>query len=329
MKFFTTISLIAFSGTIAFGQTVTVSGTVNNQKGQPVPFAFVRDAKHNYATFTDSTGTFVLKADPASSLVAIANNYKKADVKIDNKTSLSIVLPAGDADQTTMGSTGPDGKPSGSFIANRQLLVSQTNGAAPSGSTTIVKAGFNQEDTRGSIYLFNDWLPGYGISKQDSVVLEISNIYNYDKIHGTLLYTNDKRSMAQMSGSQIKSFSVFDKSGRGHMFEVAPAIDGARFTEVLLSTPKYKIYKKVETTLVRADFHTDGVVETGHRYDEYVDRVKYYFVSAADGKAQSISLKKSTLKKVLGGEADSFIASQGSRDVDDDYVRDLSSSLAK
>ena len=134
--------------------------------------------------------------------------------------------------------------------------------------------------------------------------------------------------MAQVSTSQLKSFSLYDRKGRAHVYENAPEVDKKPFIEVLLATPKYKVYKKTDTKLQRADFHTDGVLEMGHRYDEYVDVDRYYFVGA-DGKLQSISLKKSTLKKLLGGDADAFIASQGSRDVDEDYVKDLGSSLTK
>jgi len=110
MKFSFRISLAAafiLSGTVAIGQTVAVTGTVNNEKGQPVPFAFVRDAQHNYATYADSTGTFMLNADPASSLEVIASSYKDATVKIDNKTNINVVLPVGNkSDGVTVNSSG-------------------------------------------------------------------------------------------------------------------------------------------------------------------------------------------------------------------------------
>ena len=86
MKIINTIYFLVLTSTATFAQTVSITGTVNNQKGQPVPYAFVRDAQHNYATYADSTGTFLLKADPASSLEATSMNYKKGTVKIDNQT---------------------------------------------------------------------------------------------------------------------------------------------------------------------------------------------------------------------------------------------------
>jgi len=325
MKIVTTSLILLLTSAASFAQTIEVKGIVNNQKGQPVPYAFVRDAQHNYATYADSTGTFLIKADPASELAVYANNYKSTQVKIENKTDITVVLPADGQGGAVANLNSGNEEVNSTFLSRGQMLV--INSGIPSGGGSA-KEGFTQEPTRGSRYLFTNWVPGYGINKKDSLVVETSNMYNYDKINGNILYTNDGRSMAQVSPSQLKSFSLYDRKGRAHFYESAPEINKKPFVEVLLSTPKYKIYKKSDTKLTRADFHTDGVLEMGHRYDEYVDNDRYIFVGG-DGKMQSISLKKSTLKKLLSGDADAFIASQGSRDVDEDYVRDLGSSLAK
>ena len=325
MKIIATSLILLLTGAASLAQTIEVKGTVNNQKGQPVPYAFVRDAQHNYATYADSTGSFLIKADPASELAVYANNYKSTQVKIENKTDITVVLPSdGQAGAVANLNSGNE-EVNSTFLTRGQMLVISTG--LPSGGASA-KDGFTQEPTRGSRYLFTNWVPGYGISKKDSLVVETTNLYNYDKMSGNILYTNDGKSMAQVSISQLKSFSLYDRKGHAHVYENAPVVDKKPFIEVLLSNSKYKIYKKTDTKLSRADFHTDGVLEMGHRYDEYVDVDRYYFVGA-DGKAQSISLKKSTLKKFLGGDADAFIASQGSRDIDEDYVRDLGNSLTK
>jgi hypothetical protein len=328
MKIISTISILVLSTTFAFSQTISVSGTVSDQSGRPVPFAFVRDAQHNYATYADSTGTFVLQADPSSSLAVFANNFKKTDVKIDNKTSVKIVLPTVAADEVVrvVNSESAVGSPSGSFLQNRQMLVTTSGTAAPG---QIIKEGFTQEATRGSRYLFEEWVPGFGVSNKDSLIVETTNLYNFDKLNGNLMYTNDGRSMAGISIQQIRTFTLYDRKGKKHVYENAPTVSDKPFIEVLVSTPRYKIYKKIDTKLKRADYHTDGVLEMGHRYDEFQDVERYYFVSGANPKPQSISLRKSALKKVFAGDADAFITSQGSRDVDDEYVKDLGNSLSK
>ncbi|MGZ3944239.1 MAG: carboxypeptidase-like regulatory domain-containing protein [Mucilaginibacter sp.] len=327
MKTINITCVLLFIGSLAFSQTIPVSGTVNDDKGQPVPYAFVRDAQHNYATFADSTGAFFIKADPASSLEVSAVSYKDAALKIDNKTNVKVTLPAGAADGNVSSVNSGNSDVNSAFLKARQQFV-MTGGSAVN-SNMAVREGFTQEPTRGSRYLFENWVPGFGISKKDSLVVEKTNLYNYDKINGTIIYSADGKSIAQLLPEQLKNFSLFDKRGRAHVYENAPQINGQPFAEVLLQTPKYKIYKKIDTKIIRADFHTDGVIEMGHRYDEYVDVEHYVFVNLADNKAQSISLKKSTLKKMLGGDADTFITSQGSRDVDEDYVRDLGNSLSK
>jgi len=320
MKTTITTLILALTGSLAYCQTSPVSGYVANQKGQPVPYAFVRDAQHNYATYADSTGTFMLKADPSSALEVSAANYKSTQVKIDSKTNVNVVLPSDAAQGAVTSLTSVKDQINSEFLRRGDKLLDA--------SQQQIKSGFVQEPTHGSRYLYADWVPGFGITKKDSLVVEITNMYNFDKITGNIMYTNDGNSMAAVSTSQIKSFQLFDKKGHPHVYESMPAVNNKPFVEVLLSTPKYKICKKVDTKLNRADFHTNGVLEMGHRYDEYEDTERYYFVGA-DGKPQSISLKKSTLKKLLGGDADNFIASQGSRDVDEDYVKDLGESMGK
>src|SRR6202012_5163250 len=108
---------------------------------------------------------------------------------------------------------------------------------------TIVRSGFALEPTRGSRYMFEDWIPGYGINKNGDLVVEKENMYNYDKINGGIIYTNDGKSMAQVSPSQLNSFTLYDKKGHAHVYESVPEVTNKTFTEVLLKTPKYKIYK--------------------------------------------------------------------------------------
>jgi|GEM_PF-792871 len=338
MKLFITSSLVLAFG-FAGAQTI-VSGTVNNSSGQPVKYAFVRDVQHNKATFTDSTGVFKLNSDPSSSLLVLANNYEDKELKINGSTSLSITL-ASSANQGSVASLKSGESTEGNrflktgdvFVIGRGAINTQTDatqhtGGMGGGDGMTARQGFVQEPTRGSRYLFDDWVPGYGIDKSEKIVVEKTNLYNYDKISGNLLYTNDGKSMTQISPGQLSSFTLYDKKGHTHLYESAPDFSKKTFVEVLLKTPKYKIYKHIDTRLSRADYHTDGVLQMGNRYDEYIDNDKYFFVGE-DGKAKSISLKKGNLKKILGADADAFIASQGSRDVDEEYVKDLGKTLSR
>lgn len=328
MKKIILFSLLTAITTITYGQTITVTGSVSNEKSQPIPFAFIRDVQHGYATYADSVGAFAIKADPASFLEVLAKNYKTTLVKIDNKPAIKVMLPAGLAADgvTKLNIDSQDGATVNSFLENRQLMAQAVVGN--NATQAIVKEGFNQEPTRGSRYLYDYWVPGVGVNNKDSLIVDINNKYNYDMLNGMIMYTTDGNSLSSILKDQTKSFSLYDKRGHAHVYENAPAISNKPFIEVLLNTPKYKIYKKIDGKLNRADFHTDGVLEMGHKYDEYVSVDHYYFIGA-DGKPQSISLKKSTLKKLLGTDGDVFINAQGGREVNDDYVYDLNNSLNK
>lgn len=323
MRFFKLLAPALFIGSIAFGQTLSIKGTVSDKQGNPVPVAFIRDAKHSYATYADSAGQFRLAADPASTLIVTTRAGGQAVVKIDGKTTINLVLDNSKQAGNMNGAnrSGGAGSANDSFL-NRQLLVSQS-----SPYNTAVKAGFNQEETRGSRYLYTSWLPGYGVSKGDSVIQDWNNVYNYDKVNGQLLFTQDRNTMSRISPQQVKSFTLFDGAGHPHVYESVPEMSDKAFVEVLGSTPKYKIVKRVDTKLLRADFHTDGVIESGHKYDEYIDSEHYYFIKLPNGQPESFSLRKGTIKKLFGGDADKFINTQGSRDIDDNYLRDLVESL--
>lgn len=316
-----TFLLLTVSG-LAFSQTISINGVIKNTDGQPVPLAFVRDLQHYYATYADSSGAFLLKADPASTLVAIATGYADAKVKIENKNTITIVMAKGNSSSNNASSsTGAGNAGATPAFLNKEPLVSQ------SGSSTAVKVGFNQEATKGSPYLFLNWVHGFAVSNGDSLLYDINNLYNYDKVSGDLLLTKDLNSLMKVNKQGIKYFSLFNGKLHPEVFESAPSINSKPFIEVILSTPKYKIYKQTDTKLERADFHTDGVIESGHRYDEYVDAVHYYFVKLPADKPKQIPLKKRTLKELLAGDADKFINAQGDREVDDDYLKDLNYSL--
>lgn len=323
MKIVSISLIIIVSSVNAFCQAISINGTVKNDQGQPVPMAFIRDAQHYYATYSDSAGSFLLKADPTSTLIAIAANFADTKVKIDNKGTINIVMVKGNSSSANNAANSIDAGNAGASAAfpNNQPVVDQ------SGASTAVKAGFNQEPTKGSPYLFANWVHGFAISTGDSLLYDIDNLYNYDKISGNLLFRKDLNSVMQVNKQRVKYFNLFNGKLHPAVFETAPLISGKPFIEVVLSTRKYKIYKQTDTKLQRANFHTDGVIESGNRYDEYQDVVRYYFVKLPADKPRQFSLKKKNLKELLGADADKFISAQGNREVDDDYLRDLSYTL--
>ncbi|MES2108885.1 MAG: carboxypeptidase-like regulatory domain-containing protein [Bacteroidota bacterium] len=324
MKIVNILSLVFFGIGNAFSQMISVSGTVKNSQGLPVPLALVRDVQHYYATYADSTGAFILKADPASALSVIAPDYADITLKIDGKTSFNIVMEKGTSSsaKTAIIDDLNSNLATLSAYLNKQTMVTQ------SGSGTSVKTGFVQEPTQGSPYLFTIWAHGFAITKGDSLLYDINNLYNYDKLTGNLVFTKDGKNILQANTQGIKSFNLFNGKLHPNVFVNAAEVSKKPFVEVLVTTPKYKLYKQTDTKLQEANFHTDGVITSGNRYDEYEDNVHYFFVKSGD-KPKQVSLKKKTIKELFGNDADKFINAQGDRDVDDDYLRDLNYTLAQ
>lgn len=328
MKSITLLLILVTSTSIGFCQTTSISGTVKNAQGQPVPLAFLRDGQHNYATYADSTGAFLLKIAPSSTLIAIAPGYADKNVKVENPASVNIIMDkgissAGAVNEDLNGLGGANAAAISLGILNKRMLETQ------SGNSQIAVAGFTHEPTRGSPYLFVNWVHGLAISTGDSLLYTINSLYNYDKITGNLVFTTDGNNIMKVNNQGIKYFSLFNGELYPHVFENAPEISNKSFVEVLVSTPKYKVYKQTDTKLMRADFHTDGVIESGHKYDEYVDAPHYYFVKLPGGKARQFSLKKKSIKELFGGDADKFIESQSPADIDDNYLRRLNYSLGR
>lgn len=71
---------------------VTVSGTVTNEKGEPLPGASVVVKNSAKGTITDNNGAFSLKEVPANATIIVSNvSYETTQVNVRNKRSLGLI----------------------------------------------------------------------------------------------------------------------------------------------------------------------------------------------------------------------------------------------
>jgi Holliday junction resolvase RusA-like endonuclease len=93
---------------------------------------------------------------------------------------------------------------------------------------------------------------------------------------------------------------------------------------VLSSGSKYKIYKDLGTTFIKASFVTNGITSSGNNYDEYKDDAVYYVVKQG-GQPQKIELKSKAIKTAFAAEADKVkkFFSDNEGDVDENYLKAL------
>lgn len=79
-KFLAFLAVLMFSGILASAQTHTVSGTVKDGTGAPVPFATVTEAGTQAATTADANGDFTIKMQGSGSLTFTATGFFAATV---------------------------------------------------------------------------------------------------------------------------------------------------------------------------------------------------------------------------------------------------------
>lgn len=305
-------------------QTITAVGTVKDEKGNPVSFAFLSDKRYKNATFSDSLGNFNLPVKPDSKLLVKCKGYTDKVVDIDNKTDFQIVLLSNNNESSSNNINEPASIDNANKLDNAFL----PNGAIDknlSFTEGMTFAAHRKGNLHGSRYFFDNWAHGYIIDKSDSL-LQYSNLRcNYDKINGGLLITRDEKSVMEVNRDQIKSFALFNGGNKSYSFEKVPDIDNSHYVQVLSSGKKYKLYKLISTRFIKSDYVNNGFTTHGNDYDEYVDEGTYYVLNVSNNQLKKFSLKKKSLKEVFSADGNNLnkFMTDNSSDIDDAYLNKL------
>ena len=214
------------------------------------------------------------------------------------------------------------------WAANMQITTSSTfmkdfdqysfHPILTNGNVYAYGTNFNVKGTR---LLFDDWVRGTVIKNSGEEITGNRYYFNFDKITNNLLVTIDKHQIIEVYKDSIQSFK-FKEHGTLYQFEKYPTIERYRFVQVLVKdNESYSLYKSLRTKFVGSDFQTDGLVETGNPYDEYVDSHKYYIVYK--GEVRPVELTFSSIKKALRENvslAKDYYASHMMDEVDEGYL---------
>lgn len=328
-KYILTLTLAVITVQFIMAQTKNASGTVKNEKGEAVSSALVQVADANEATYTDSLGFFTLPVKDNTSLLVVAKGYK--DEKVAPKENLTVVLKPGKS--TFKGNNLSDPNKVVATAVDQQNQIhgfSFFNLATTNGAGALFNVS-RKEDTRGSRYLVGDgWAKGYVVDNTGARVKNDDFSYNYDKINGSLLLTQDKRAAVDVDRDKFKSFTIYDKLDQPQTYELITAINPTHYSQVLADGSKYKIYKFTKTTFVKANYQTDGMTSSGNHYDEYVDELEYYVFNVKTSALQKISIKNKAIKQVFAAEADkvkAFYADHADDDINETFLKNLADSL--
>jgi hypothetical protein len=309
---------------VVFAQSIKLTGSVKDERGNPIRFAFLTVKQTRFATYSDSLGNFSLSANPGATLLVKNKGYLDQQLPINAQTDFQIVLkPDGNAanaaNNASLGNADSRDAMSGAIFSSASIDKNYTFGEGDS-FRAHKKAGVH-----GSRYLFEDWAHGYVISSTDSLYPYNNYLFNYDKIGGGLLLTSDLKNVLEISRSQLKSFTLFNGDGTAYVFEQNPDIDKVRFVQVLSSGKSYKIYKLTTTRFIKSDFVNNGFTTHGNDFDEFKDDFQYYVLNLKTNQLQKLALKKKAIKEAFAGDAEKVnkFMSENSSDMDDTYLGKL------
>lgn len=302
----------------AVAQNINVSGTVSDDKGRPVHYAFLYDPQTKNATYSDSTGAFNLVAASSSQLTVNARGHVSATVDVGGHTSLQITLKTDPAATNTAAKTDIDQ----AFKTRDGYTI----------NSAVAGWGAVNSDTRdivGSRFIFNKWVPGYIIKSDGSIAQNQNFLFNYDKMQGDLYY-NENGKVTTNDKSVVKGFVLISPQDQFVAFELIPGISNDLYAIVLSSGPKYRLYKLIKTKYIPADYKTDGLASSGNKYDEYADDNTYYVMNVKTSAIQPLQLRKKSIKEAFAVEGDklnSFMTAHSGDKIDDDYLKALGNAL--
>jgi hypothetical protein len=211
--------------------------------------------------------------------------------------------------------------------AMKEMSGKAANGSNSTG--TMVAFSFKDE-TRGTRYLFPNWVRGTVIDSASHLFNNPTFLFNFDKMNHGLLLTVDKKDVNEIEKADINSFTLTNDHGVPFVFVRISLINPTVFFQPIgENSGDYAAYKLTTTKFVKANFKSDGMVETGKNYDEYVDNTEYYIVYNSGKEFKKVELTRKSLKKVFADnpKATAYFVQYKSHDVDENYLNYLMRAL--
>lgn len=311
-------SLLLFN--LGMAQTGDYSGTLSDTKGNTLHHVFVGDIQYKIGTFSDSLGNFSIPVHADSKLQISASGYRD---------TLVNATPGASGIQLTLSAVNAASASSTSLSAKVNVEGSNSGRVASFTEGGAIAPGHRKQDTRGSQYLFEVFVPGYLIDVKGDVIYSSAYQFDYDKITGNLLLSRDGKTIENVNWDQVQAFTLFSPTDQRFDFDKVPEIDKSHYLQSLGSGKKYKILKQITTKFVKSDYANSGMIQHGNDYDEYVDDANYFVYDVEAKQVLKLSLKKKSIKEDFAKEADKVnkFLSSNSGSIDDEYLTKLGTFL--
>lgn len=314
------ILLIINASSLCSAQAIIVNGTVKNEQGNAIHYAFIKDG--NSATYTDAFGNFSLPVESPSKINITCKGYDDATVDPAGNVSLQIILKG----SRSVGATAIQGDAKLLQDAFTNKNVNTSGSGIGFGGTPVFT---DSKQIVGHRFLFTEWVPGYMVKADGGILQTPDYLFNYDKIKGDLFIAQNLNDVIFADKNVVKSFTLF-YGDKPYTFEKMTGISTDLFTRVISAGSKYKIYKLTKTKFVKANYTSNGITSSGSANDEFADENSYYIQDLKTGNFQQVALKKKAIKAAFPNDADklnTFIAAHARDSIDDDYLKALGDAL--
>jgi hypothetical protein len=177
-------------------------------------------------------------------------------------------------------------------------------------------------ETKGTRLLLSNWSQGIVVDQNDTVIRNPSFLFNFDKVTGDLMMTQDQQNYIDIDREKVKSFALRNNDV-GVVFTRVSSIS-KEYLELLGQGPKYAAFKSIKTKLVKATGESNGLTAVGNDFDEYVDTYVYYIIDLKTNAAKQIELKKKSIKDAVDSDkdkAEKYFADHKRDDINDMFLK--------
>jgi TonB-linked SusC/RagA family outer membrane protein len=101
------LAVLMLFGAFIYAQTRTVTGTVRDSKGDPVPFANVTVKGTNTGVSADVNGNFTIQIEEGQSLIVSSTGFAEQEVAVGTQTTLTVAMqPQGNLEEVVVTAMG-------------------------------------------------------------------------------------------------------------------------------------------------------------------------------------------------------------------------------
>ena len=241
---------------------------------------------------------------------------------------ISVLFAAAKAQFAGQGSVTAAGGNLNQYL-NRTVMAN----VKPSTKAGAISAFNNEENTKGTRFLFDTWVTGDSVTNtQGNYVNTETFLFNFDKLTGNILVSQDKINIMAVAPDGISSFILQDND-KPYIFEHVSKIDPSGFFLALVKNESgYSLYKLFKTKFTEANYKSDGVVQSGVQENEYKDESQYYIIAPGAAAAKLITFKPKVIKAALEekkDKTDTYFQQHKNDTIDENFLIGLISYLNK